>query len=175
MRAGFSLLLAILISSLLISVGLGVFNLALKGAIISAGSRESQYAIYAADTGIECALFWDTGLESDKDFGVGGAGVLDIPNYPFNISCGGSNTVEVTRESGGDANHATSTFTFTLGSAKYSTSVSVGKSCTVIDVGGNPGCNVYTIIQARGYNTNDINDPRRVERALQVTYSPPGS
>src|SRR4051812_23803804 len=71
-KKGFSLLLAVLLGSLLISVGLGIFNLTFKESIISASGRESEYALYAADSGIDCALYYDiqAGSDADRPFSV---------------------------------------------------------------------------------------------------------
>ncbi|MCD5384461.1 MAG: hypothetical protein LRZ97_00925 [Candidatus Pacebacteria bacterium] len=58
LQKGFTLLLASLIASLLLAVGLSMFTIAQKEIILSGLGRESQYAFYAADTGAECALYW---------------------------------------------------------------------------------------------------------------------
>lgn len=56
---GFTLFYAVLMSSLLLALGLAIFNITYKELILSAGARESAVAFYAADAGLECALFWD--------------------------------------------------------------------------------------------------------------------
>lgn len=64
---GFTLFYAVLVSSLLLALGLAIFNITYKELILSSGARESATAFYAADAGLECALFWDrkyTGLSS---------------------------------------------------------------------------------------------------------------
>lgn len=64
---GFTLFYAVLVSSLLLALGLAIFNITYKELILSAGARESATAFYAADAALECALFWDrkhTGLSS---------------------------------------------------------------------------------------------------------------
>ncbi len=58
-KKGVTLLLAVLVSSLLLSIGLAIFNITIKELLISGSGRESQFAFYAADTGAECALYWD--------------------------------------------------------------------------------------------------------------------
>lgn len=58
---------AVLTASLLLAIGIAIFNITYKEFILSSGARESANAFYAADTGLECALFWDlkhTGLSS---------------------------------------------------------------------------------------------------------------
>ena len=56
---GFTILLAALVASLVLSLGISVFTIAQKQLLLSSLSRTSQYAFYAADTGAECALYWD--------------------------------------------------------------------------------------------------------------------
>ena len=56
---GFAMLFSVLISSLLVVIGLSIFNITLKELTISTSARESQIAFYAANSGMECALYWD--------------------------------------------------------------------------------------------------------------------
>lgn len=58
-EGGFTLLLSLVVVSIVLSVGLGVFDIVFRELIFSGMSRESQKAFYAADTGAECALYWD--------------------------------------------------------------------------------------------------------------------
>ena len=57
--AGFTLLLAALISSIVLSLSVSIFEIAQKQITLSSIGRDSQFAFYAADTGAECALYWD--------------------------------------------------------------------------------------------------------------------
>ncbi len=57
---GFTLLLAALISSVVLSVGTAIYVIAHKQLLLSSLSRDSQFAFYAADTAAECALYWDS-------------------------------------------------------------------------------------------------------------------
>lgn len=56
---GFTVLLAALVASLVLTIGISIFNVAQKQVILSSLGRNSQYAFYAADTAAECALYWD--------------------------------------------------------------------------------------------------------------------
>ena len=58
-KAGFAMLFSVLISSLLVVIGLSIFSITLKELAISTSARESQIAFYAANSGMECALYWD--------------------------------------------------------------------------------------------------------------------
>lgn len=56
---GFTLLLAALIASIVLGLGSSIFVIARKQVTLSSLGRDSQFAFYAADTGAECALYWD--------------------------------------------------------------------------------------------------------------------
>lgn len=58
-KKGFILLLSLVVISVLFAIGLGVFGIVVKELMLSGTGRESQIAFYAADTGIECVLYWD--------------------------------------------------------------------------------------------------------------------
>ena len=58
-NAGFTLFVALIVTSLLLSIGFSLSNIVLKQLIFSQSSRESQISFYAADSGAECALYWD--------------------------------------------------------------------------------------------------------------------
>ncbi len=58
-RAGFTILLAALVASLVLSIGVSIFSIARKSVTLSTIGRDSQFAFYAADTAAECALYWD--------------------------------------------------------------------------------------------------------------------
>lgn len=58
-QRGFTLLLAALISAIVLSLASALFSIAKKQVTLASLSQQSQYAFYAADTGAECALYWD--------------------------------------------------------------------------------------------------------------------
>ncbi len=58
-RRGFTILLAALIASLVLALGISVFSIAQKQLILSSTGRNSLLAFYAADTAAECALYFD--------------------------------------------------------------------------------------------------------------------
>jgi hypothetical protein len=77
---GFALLFSVLLSSLLLSIGLSIFRIALKELDISSASRYSINAFYAADSGRECISYWDTKKNKVPN-------LLNDVSYPY-ISCG---------------------------------------------------------------------------------------
>ena len=52
-------MIVLVLISVVLVVGLGVFDIILGEIILSIAGRESQKSLYAADSGIECALYWD--------------------------------------------------------------------------------------------------------------------
>lgn len=72
--AGFTLLFASLIGSLVFTIGIAILNISLKQLALTSAGRESQQSFYAADSGIECALLLDRGA-GDPDCSAGFFGV----------------------------------------------------------------------------------------------------
>src|SRR3989344_8655730 len=58
-RCGFTVLYAVLVSSLLLAIGASIYNISLKDIILTGSAGDSQRAIYAADAAVECAFYWD--------------------------------------------------------------------------------------------------------------------
>jgi hypothetical protein len=58
-QRGVALLFAVLLTSMLLLVALGIVNITYKELLFSGEAKDSDRAFFAADTGIECALFLD--------------------------------------------------------------------------------------------------------------------
>ncbi|MBP6974599.1 MAG: hypothetical protein KBB54_01510 [Candidatus Pacebacteria bacterium] len=58
-RRGFTLFLSLIVSSLLLAIGVSLSTIILKQLVFSSSGSESQIAFYAADSGAECAIYWD--------------------------------------------------------------------------------------------------------------------
>lgn len=58
-EAGFALLVAVIFMSVMLTFGLALGSLGYKQAVLASGAIESQYAFYAADGALECALYAD--------------------------------------------------------------------------------------------------------------------
>lgn len=58
-NSGFTLFIALIVSSLLLAIGFSLSTIILKQLIFANSGKESQLAFYAADSGAECALYWD--------------------------------------------------------------------------------------------------------------------
>jgi hypothetical protein len=58
-QKGFTILVAVVTAGILLIVAMTIGGIALKEQVLSTANKESQVAFYAADTGMECALYWD--------------------------------------------------------------------------------------------------------------------
>ena len=56
---GFALLIAVIFMSVMLTFGLALGSLAYKQEVLASSALESQYAFYAADASMECALYAD--------------------------------------------------------------------------------------------------------------------
>lgn len=154
---GYALMLSVLISSVILAIGLGILNIVQKGALLSSISRESQLAFYAADSGGECALYWD---RKHAGFSTTIFATSTFSSPPSNgVVCGNEDIAQNWIISEVDANSAKTTFYLEYGN---------GSCVTVKVVKTNNGRN--TSIDSRGHNTCDESFPRRVERAVRITY-----
>lgn len=79
---GFVILFTILIAAIIMVIGLGIYSIASRETVLSGTAREAQYAFYAADAGVECALY-----AQYLDNTSGNAPIIANPSsMPFN--CG---------------------------------------------------------------------------------------
>ncbi|MEN9582647.1 MAG: hypothetical protein RL641_601 [Candidatus Parcubacteria bacterium] len=89
-QAGFVALFAVLVSSILLLMALSISGIAYKEQLLSVNAKTSQYSFMAADTGMECALYWDvnrgwfTSGQSPDDQTVKCGGVH--PTYLLDVS-----------------------------------------------------------------------------------------
>lgn len=58
-KKGFALLIAVIFMSVVLTLGLALGSLGYKQQVLASGAVESQYAFYAADSAMECALYAD--------------------------------------------------------------------------------------------------------------------
>jgi hypothetical protein len=105
---GFALLMALIVVSVVISIGLSVLDLTMKQVRLSTNSKDSEIAFHAANAGLECARYWQavstTTMEagasiSPSCFGVSAGSVSGVPvsatdgtahQYTFEIEWGTS-------------------------------------------------------------------------------------
>lgn len=63
-QSGFALLMALIVVSVVVSIGLTVLDLTLKQVRLSTNSKDSETAFHAANAGMECARYYRL-IESD--------------------------------------------------------------------------------------------------------------
>lgn len=110
-QKGFVVLFTILISSLVLLMALGITSISTKEAALSIQSKDAARAFFAADTGMECALYQDRDIGlftgSGPSFDCNGSAVSftsiqDFPDYIFYTSAGTNNDscvrVEIDKE-----------------------------------------------------------------------------
>lgn len=163
--AGFTILFAVLVASLLLSIGLAIFNIALKEIILSSTARESQYAFYAADSGIECALYFDLQEEAFSISAIHGP--IDCNDAPIPNEGGGST------DFGGQGYGYVNRFTLMSLSGASADPCAVVTVIKTLDTDGNDDTThddpfERTKIESRGRSSCDSSNPRRVERAIEL-------
>jgi len=91
-KEGFALLLAIVIASILLSIGLTLLTTTVKQLTLSSTARESEIAFHAASAGIECVRFHrgeNVGDQfTDEVIGLGVAPSISC----FGVTSGSANT-----------------------------------------------------------------------------------
>ena len=181
-QKGFTLLFAILVSILILAVGVSIINIALKQVILSGAGRESQFAFYAANTGIECALFWDLNGAVIDDNGEAkyifpppdsaGSRRTDLDN----INCSGTN---ITSGNSIYAQPYTTSWITETNSTTFRIVVSNSLSgvdnilyCAEVNVRKEVVSDaVYTTITSQGLNTCEPeSNARAVQRGLVLEY-----
>lgn len=162
LNSAFTILFAVIVSSLILALGLGIVAITMKEVRLSGAGKDSQLAFYAADSGLECAMYYDI-VKS------GFATSSESTGMPTRIECNG-NLLEVD-SSLQDLTSATSTFTM------YMEYINIGvanelKPCAedVAVIKYLDGGQAKTKIDSRGYNTCDETNPRRLERGYSVEY-----
>lgn len=175
---GFTLFIALIVSSILLMVGFSIGNIILKQIQLSTAGRESQIAFYAADSAAECAMYLDrkdTAGNSVIDLAFGTTTDLTtVQGYEMKCGSGtdGEGLIKVTSK---DVVGNNATTTFYVDYRDVSGGTYGYSSCAKVVV-GRSGDN--TVIDARGYNAGydvaeercDITNPRTVERGLLLTY-----
>lgn len=147
-RPGFVVLFTVLIASVVLAMALGIANIALKQIVLTASATDANKSFYAADTGIECALYHDLKLTTAFEPGWNGA-----------ISCGVVTLLPVIQNPPG-SNYFTFLLNIPTPSGEACANVSVDK--TIAN---------QTVVTSRGTNNLcGFSDARTVERVIEVTY-----
>lgn len=159
-KNGFVLLFTIILVSIIFSIALGLSNIAYKEATFSVSGKSSNEAYYSADSGAECALYWDVGPLGSWFGNQGG------PQNPVNTRCAG-NFINIA------TNPATSWTFKLLGLGPRQT------GCAWVTVEHITSPIAFNRITSKGYNIGgdalqacELSPflPGRVERIIEITY-----
>ena len=149
--AGFTLLLAALISSIVLVLGASIFGIAQKELTLSSIGRDSQFAFYAADTGAECALYWDIRHQ------------YFAPTPPSETPMCDEETLAMS----GDTSSYPYTVAFEFEPNGFCVDVEVSKS-----LNETTGA-VDTVVRADGFSTGCAliaTNPRTLQRSVELAY-----
>jgi len=209
-KKGFTLLYAVLIGSILLTIGTSIYNVSIKQVNFISLAGESVAAIYAAEAGFECAQYWNRKHPNGSAFSTTppekaimcngtkiGTYVDPNPGYDddgdsngdesFTIhqTIPGTGETSVIGGKGGtdvcnrelplfdpESPDCLSIFYFELPDpspgGRGSSSVDPITPCVIVYTREEQSASegLYHLFTARAYNTCDLNDPRRLERAL---------
>lgn len=163
---GFVILFTILIAAIIMVIGLGMYSIASRETALSGTAREAQYAFYAADAGIECALY-----AQSLDNSGGNPLIIDGASSEI-FSCG---TLPVTRVGGSGGITDPYVYRVMVDPVKRSCA-----QVNIFNVGTITNSNMRRVI-AQGYNICNPNaatpltdSPLLVERNLDTLYNATG-
>ncbi|MFA6315257.1 MAG: hypothetical protein WC648_02715 [Candidatus Paceibacterota bacterium] len=168
---GYTLLFAIIVSAMVLSIATFILSVSRKQFILTSAARESTLAIYAADSGIQCAVMgYQEGLFSTTT--------------QFIITCEGQVYFPQPQELDGSTALALG---LNASESVITTSelpLTIGLGCamiTIIDGRESAAPNRHkVIIESRGYNIYDDENsniicpkktPRTEERAIRLIYN----
>ena len=150
-QRGFTLLLAALVSSLVLALGISIVSIARKSVTLSSITRDSQFAFYAADSAAECGLYWDLRYLYFGTTSPPGLSPSDVTCDNQQINATGRQATEPY------------TMTYEYESGGYCAQVSVSKNTT----------NPRTVIHADGFSVgcSEIDtSSRSLQRSVELRY-----
>ncbi len=159
-KRGVALFIAIMVSGVVLAIGAGMVDIVSKEIRLSSIGRQSSEAFYAADTGLECALYYDDVLGGNTIFPKDNSGT---PPNPTSFTCAGGSVAGITVSSGSVS--ASTTFTVNF-------SNSINDPCSIITVSKYQDLigNDKTKINSVGLSSCNASKIRRSERGVSMIY-----
>jgi hypothetical protein len=161
-QRGFALLIAVIFMAVMLSFGLALGSLSYKQQILASASVQSQYAFYAADAGLECALYYDQ-KQNNFDYIS-----HDGTTHPNPIICDGATADELPAPDGYSYNASRLL-------VKQRVGIDSGKRC--VDVTVYKMSDGQTYIFSQGYDVSCAtvaaaapNGARFVSRGINIHY-----
>lgn len=168
-NGGYTLLFAMLTAALVLGVAVFIISISRGQYLLSSTARESMFAVYAADSGLECgSLAAVSTLLSTTSAAYDSAGTISCGGSEPQISAYGQ-LAEYAGLKNDTAYKAGVSIIFGTGVNTRCAQVAFIKGMT------EDGLYPVTIIESRGYNrdcpaANTPIDPLTVERALVLTH-----
>jgi hypothetical protein len=158
-QQGYAILFSIVLISAISIITAGLSNSAYKQIILSSLAKDSQVAFYQADTASDCAFYADL-IKAGQD-----PTFFTIPDTSW--SCGGYDLriVPVIGDPNGDYSLLEPEALTEARSPCFNIIVDKEKGK---DIDGNDI--IQTNMKAKGYNICNKNNPRTVEREIEINY-----
>jgi hypothetical protein len=160
-KKGIALLFAVMLSMIFLTIAVGVLNIAVKELNFSTSGKNTNDAFFAADTGVECALYNDKTASE----------IFTKENFVSEINCFNSTPYTLEYSNGGTVLDSS----FNVPDIGFN-----GNSCAKVVVSktfsdSDMKTVISTKIISKGYNTAQNVDcssdlTNRVERVLEVNY-----
>lgn len=169
---GYTILFAVLVGSILLTIGVSIVFISRKQIIITGAARESQFAFYAANAGLECVMFHDY-------FTPGTFATTTSLTQSTPFICNGQNITAVGSSAG---ETMTSPWEGTKYRYEFSMPVNLTTgSCAYVRIDKYKDDTTHqmkTVVESRGYNlgyqssTQDClgKHAEKVERAIRASY-----
>jgi len=162
-QRAFALLFAMFVASIMLSIGLGISNVIYKELILSSIGRESEFSLYTAQTGLECALYIEG---KHPALFPRQSGDLPIPALLEDDKCAGQK-INTMGDLQAEALATGATTTFNIMISYTGANVNnYPPMCAKVSV--YKSASNYMRVESRGYNTCDTTNSRRVERSLKL-------
>ena len=177
-QKGFTILVAVITAGILLIIAMSIGGIALKEQILSSSNKDSQIAFYAADTGMECAMYLDQKkgifLSNDK----GNSGGLS----PGSWYCGQhvialAPALTTTYNAASIGDHAQYNYYFEVDGIKVGGGS--GTTCAIVTIEKDTDPNnpdhvldktkIYTKVTSNGYSTCQPS-LTRLERGIVANY-----
>ncbi len=171
-QKGFTILVAVVTAGILLIIAMSIGGIALKEQMLSIANKDSQIAFYAADSGVECAMYWDQSANGGGKFVW--ANGADGGNNLEPISCNGRD-ISYSLDTG--SNQENYSYTFLVPGIPVGIVSNNQTTCAVVKILKNIGdinlgqdqTRMYTTIQSYGYNTCAAS-LSRLERGITTNY-----
>lgn len=157
-QRGFTLLIAIILASVALAIGLALANIAYRQVLLASAARNSHVAFYRADSAMECALYYD------QQFAAFNAGTTFLRS---SIRCEERALLNyASTTSNGETRIDFGVSGASCAAGERSATVTIFKHTS----GACSSTGAKNCIFVSGYSSCSVTDPNVFERGLKVMY-----